>query len=92
MARVPPSIDIRCDLGVTVEALKFVAGAMSAKDQRELNIELGALEILREIQEMKRRALAELGITERGYSEIRFEFEPAVATMKKQCNPLEEKA
>lgn len=77
MVTTPLSIEIRCDLGITVEALKCVAGAMGAKDKLELDIELGALDALREIQAMKRRAMVELGLGERGYSEIRFVFEAA---------------
>ena len=80
MARDLPQIEIRVDLGVTVEALKCVAGAMAAKDQLELDIELGALAALREIQAMRRRAMLELGIAEHGYSAIRFEFDPSSFT------------
>lgn len=56
------SIEVRCDLGVTIEAMKCIAGAIAAKNPRELQVEIRALEALCEIQSMASRARADLGL------------------------------
>lgn len=62
MANINTSIEVRCDLGVTVEAMKCISGAIAAKNARELQIEIRALEALCEIQSMASRARADLGL------------------------------